>query len=79
MEVSELLRRMGPEGAGGLIARLGRFRFVFPLASSGYCAVHWLIAHSFSFYILSGALVFGAIAGVAVAWLSDWFSAPSSM
>jgi hypothetical protein len=79
MDVSERLRRMGPVGASGLIARLGRFKFVFPLASSGYCAVHWLLAHSFSFYILSGALAFGAIAAVAVAWLSDRFSAPSPM
>ena len=76
MDVSERLRRIGPASASGVIAGVSRARFVWPLASSGYCAVHWVIAHSFSFYILSGALVFGAMAAVAVAWLSDWFSSP---
>jgi hypothetical protein len=73
MEVSELLRWVGPANAGGLIARLGRFRFVFPLASSGYCAVHWLtpIASPSTYFRRAG---FRRDAAVAVAWLSDRFS-----
>ena len=78
MEVSELLRQKGSETAGKLIARWSRFRFVFPLATSGYCAIHWVIAHNISFYIMSGALVFGVVAAMAAAWVSDWISAPSS-
>jgi hypothetical protein len=68
----------GSETSGKLIARWSRVRFVFPLATSGYCAIHWLIAHNFSFYIMSGALVVGAVSAMAAAWLTDWFSPSSS-
>ena len=78
MEVSESLKRKVSVGASKLIARLSRFKFVFSIATSGYCAIHWLVTHNFSFYIISGALVFGAMAAMTAAWLSDWFAAPSS-
>ena len=78
MEVRALSARKGSVAVGGLIAGWSRIRLVFPLATSGYCAIHWLIAHNFSFYIMSGALVFGAVAAMAAAWLSDWFSPSSS-
>ena len=67
-----------PDGVRRLIARLGRFRFVFPLSSAGYCAIHWLTTHHFSFYLLSGALVFGAAAATAVALGIGLLSAPPS-
>jgi hypothetical protein len=78
MEVGGLLRQRAQVNARRLIAKLGRLKFVFPLASSGYCAIHWVVFHGFSIYVFSGALVFGAIAAITVAWLSDWFSSPSS-
>ena len=78
MEVSELLRQKGSETAGKLIARWSRFRVGFPHATSGDSAIHWLIAQNISIYIMSGALVFGAVAAMAAAWVSDWISAPSS-
>ena len=55
-----------------LIARLSRFKLVFPVASAGYCAIHWLAVHNFSSYVFGGALVFGAVAAMAVAWLSSF-------
>ena len=78
MEVSELLRQRVLEKARGLIAKLSRFKIVFMLSSLVYCLIHWLVIHDFSIYVLSGALVIGAIATMAVAWLSAWFSSSSS-
>jgi hypothetical protein len=60
---------------GRVIAKLSKFRIMFTLSSSLYCLTHWLmVTHSFSIYVLSSALVFGAIAATAVSWLSDRFS-----
>jgi hypothetical protein len=81
MAVSELPRGKVSAGASRLIAKASRFRFVFTLSSSAYCAIHWLVTHSFSIYMFSGALLFGVIAtmaAMAAMWLSDWFSTPSS-
>jgi hypothetical protein len=57
---------------------VSRFKIVFTLSSSGYCAIHWFVAHNFSTYMFSGALVFGAIVAMAVAWLSDRIHSSSS-
>jgi hypothetical protein len=54
-----------------LVAKLSRFKFVFSLSSASFCAIHWLAVHNFSSHVFWGALVFGAMAAVAVAWLSD--------
>jgi hypothetical protein len=78
MKVSELLSRITPANARRSIAKLSRFKIVFTLSSSGYCAIHWLVVHNFSIYVFPGALVFGAVATMAVAWLSDWFPSSSS-
>jgi hypothetical protein len=78
MKVSELLRPITLANARRSIAKLSRFKIVFTLSSSGYCAIHWLVVHNFSIYVFPGALVFGVVATMAVAWLSDWFSPSSS-
>jgi hypothetical protein len=57
-----------------LVAKLSRFKTVFTVSSIAYCAVHWLLIHTFSIYMLSGALVFGAVAAMSIAWLFSWFS-----
>ena len=62
----------------GPVGKLSTLKSVFSLSSSGYCAVHWLVAHNFSVYVFSNALVFGAIATMAIAWLSDRFSSSSA-
>lgn len=72
MEVSKSPRQGAMVSARRLIARLSRFKFVCPLSSAGYCAIHWLAVHNFSSYVLGGALVFGAVAAMAVAWLSSF-------
>jgi hypothetical protein len=71
MRVSELLRQRPMVNVRRLIAKLSTFKIVFTLSSSGYCAIHWLLTHSFSTYVFSGALVFGAVAAMVVAWLSN--------
>ena len=71
MEVSKSPRQSVVVSARGLVAKLSRFKFVFPLSSAGYCAIHWLAVHNFSSHVFLGALVFGVAAAVAVAWLSD--------
>ena len=50
--------------------KLNGLKIVFTLSSSTYCAIHWLLVHNFSVYVLSAALGFGAIAATLVAWLS---------
>jgi hypothetical protein len=70
MEVSNLLRQKFMVNAGSMIDRLSKFKIVFTLSSSGYCAIHWLVSHNFSTSVFSRALVFGAIAAMAVVWLS---------
>lgn len=61
-----------------LLDRMSRFRAVFAATSLGYCAVHWLSAHSVSFYALSGALVIGTTAVIVAACLSARSSFPSA-
>jgi hypothetical protein len=78
MGAGELLRQRALSKGRSLVAKLSRFKIVFTLSSSGYCAIHWLVAHNFSTYMLSGALVFGAMVAMAVAWLSDRFHSSSS-
>jgi hypothetical protein len=77
MGASELLRQRAMVNARRLIAKLSTFNFVFTLSSFGYCAIHWLLTHSFSTYVFSGALVFGAMAAMAVAWLLNSHRGPS--
>ena len=71
MEVSKSPRQSVVVNARRLVAKLSRFKFVFPLSSAGFCAIHWLAVQSFSSHVFWGALVFGVAAAVAVAWLSD--------
>jgi hypothetical protein len=72
MEVSKSPRQGAMVNARRLIARLSRFKLVFTISSAGYCAIHWLAVHNFSSYVFGGALVFGAVAAIAVAWLSSF-------
>ena len=78
MEAIKLLAQRSLIKVRLLLDKLSRFKTVFAIASSGYCAIHWLSVHSISVYALSGALVFGAIAVMATAWLSARFSSPSA-
>ena len=70
MEVSTSPRQSMVVNARRLIA-MSRFKTVFSLSSAGYCAIHWLVVRNFSSHVFLGALVFGAMAAVVVAWLSD--------
>jgi len=72
MEVSTSPRQSVVVSTRRLIAKLSRFKMVLPLSSAGYCAIHWLIVHNFSSHVLWGALIFGAMVAVAVAWLADF-------
>jgi hypothetical protein len=71
MEMSKSPDHSVVVSAKTLVAKLSRFKFVFPLSSAGFCAIHWLALHNFSSHVFWGALVFGVMAAVAVAWLSD--------
>jgi hypothetical protein len=56
-----------------LACGLSKFRKVqtaFTIATSLFCALHWLISHRFSLYMIPGALVVGTVA----AMLTWWFS-----
>jgi hypothetical protein len=57
---------------GGARRSITKLSSMFTLSTSAYCALHWLALHHFSIYVLLGAMVFGTIATVIVAWLSDW-------
>ena len=70
MEASNLPRRELMVNTRSLIDKLRKPKIVFTLSSSGYCAIHWLVSHNFSTSVFSRALVFGAIAAMAVVWLS---------
>jgi hypothetical protein len=72
MEVSNLLRQKLMVNARSMIDKLSKFRIAFTLSSSGYCAIHWLVSHNFSVFVFSRALFFGAIAAMAVVWLSHF-------
>ena len=78
MEVRESPRQRALGSARRLIAKLSGLKFVFTLSTSGYCAIHWLVTHSFSIYVFSGALVFGALATTVAACLAAWLSSSSS-
>jgi hypothetical protein len=71
MELSKSPRQNVVVSTRRLVAKLSRLSFVFPLSSAAYCAIHWLAVHNFSNHVFWGALVFGAMAAVIVAWLSD--------
>jgi hypothetical protein len=60
-----------------LATKLSRLKIAFTLASSTYCAIHWLLVHNFSVYVFSAALGFGAIVATLVAWLSGPVSSSS--
>jgi hypothetical protein len=72
MEMSKSPSQSVVVNARSPVAKLSRFKFVFPLSTAGFCAIHWLAVHNFSSHVFWGALVFGAMAAVAVAWLSDF-------
>jgi hypothetical protein len=78
MEMGELLPQRALGNARRLVARLSRFKTVFTVSSITYCAVHWLLTHTFSIYMASGALVFGAVAAISMAWLFRWFSSSAT-
>jgi hypothetical protein len=78
MDVRESPRQRVLGSAKRLLTKLSGLKFVFTLSSSGYCAIHWLVMHSFSIYVFSGALVFGALATTAAACLAAWLSPSSS-
>jgi hypothetical protein len=75
MELSSLLRYKHVTNVKRIITHLGRVKLAFTISSLGYCAVHWLMFHGFSVHVLPTAVAFGAVAAVAVARLSYWFSA----
>jgi hypothetical protein len=78
MEPRKLLKQRALVDARRLIAALSRPKGMFTLSSSGYCAIHSLVIHDFSIYVFAGGLVFGAIAAMVVAWLSNRFSSLSA-
>jgi hypothetical protein len=60
-----------------LVRRLLKFsevKTVFTIAASLFCALHWLISHRLSVYMIPGALA----AGAAAATLTWWFSNASA-
>jgi hypothetical protein len=59
-----------------MIFRITRARAVFTLFFSVFCAVHWVVVHHFSIYLVPGAILFGAVAGMLTLWFSD---SPSSL
>jgi hypothetical protein len=50
----------------------------FTFFSSAFCAVHWLITHEISIYLLPGAVLFGVIATTFTIWFFDPPSTSSS-
>jgi hypothetical protein len=74
MELSNPLKHKYLVNARVLITHLGRVKLAFTISSLGYCAMHWLIFHGFSAYVLASAVAFGGMAAIAVARLSYWFS-----
>jgi hypothetical protein len=74
MEIGRLPPQRVGRNAKSLVAKLSKFKPAFALSSSAYCAVHWLLTHNFSVYMVSGALLFGAVVATSLAWLSGRFS-----
>ena len=58
---------------GGARRSITKLSSMFTLSTSAYCAIHWLVLHHFSIYVLLGAMVFGTMATAIVAWFSDLF------
>jgi hypothetical protein len=59
-----------PALARGL-SKFGKVQTVFTIATSAFCALHWLISHRFSVYMIPGALVVGAAAATLTWWFSN--------
>lgn len=74
MELSGLLSHRHMANGKKVITHLGRVKLAFTISSLGYCAVHWVIFHGFSAYVISGAVVFGAFTATLVARISSWLS-----
>jgi hypothetical protein len=72
MDLSKPLSQSFVENFKRLVVKLSTFRIAFALSSSGYCAIHWLVTHNFSAYVFTGALVFGVMAAIGVASLSNF-------
>ena len=66
------------QGTGWIISKVTRARAVFTVFFSAFCAVHWLIVHSFSIYLVPGAVLFGTIAALLTIWFSGPPLSPSS-
>src|ERR1700722_19401284 len=56
MDRNRDVRQGIPGGARRSITKLSS---MFTLSTSAYCAVHWLVLHHFSIYVLLGAVFFG--------------------
>jgi hypothetical protein len=63
---------------GRIIFKVTRARAVFTLFFSAFCAVHWVVVHNFSIYLVPGAILFGVIAAMLTLWFSDSHSSLSS-
>jgi hypothetical protein len=59
-----------PSLARGLL-KFTKVKTSFTVAASLFCALHWLISHQFSLYMIPGALVVGAAAAGLTWWFSD--------
>lgn len=60
-----------PPSLGRGLVKLGSVNTVFTIATTLFCASHWLITHRFSVYMVPGAVAVGG----ATATLAWWFSA----
>jgi hypothetical protein len=58
--------------------KVGGAKMALTFFSSAFCAVHWLITHEISIYLLPGAVLFGVIATTLTVWFLDPPSTPSS-
>ena len=70
MEDSGLKRHNTLMNFGKTIVRLSK---PFTLASTVYCAVHWLIAHEISVHVFFRAVLVGGIMTLVLASLSTWW------
>ncbi len=53
------------------VSKFSKVQTVFTVATSLFCALHWLISHRFSVYMVPGALVVGAAAATLTWWFSN--------
>jgi hypothetical protein len=63
MGIGGLLPQRCGRNARRLVARLSKFKTAFTLSSFACCAVHWLLTHNFSVYMVSVSLLFGRHSG----------------